>query len=60
MTYIDSNDNSINCSSIAIKNHYSRSKNIGDIIISALQKSGKDVNALTVDGLVPIDELHTR
>ena len=61
MTYIGSNDNNSNSSStIAIKNHYSRSKNLGDIIISALQKAGKDVNALTVDDLAPIDEFHTR
>jgi hypothetical protein len=52
MTYIGSNDNNSNySSSIAIKNHYSHSKNLGDIIISALQEAGKDVNALTVDDL---------
>jgi ubiquinone/menaquinone biosynthesis C-methylase UbiE len=61
MTYISSNDNSSNSSStIAIKNHYSHSKNLGDTIISALQKAGKDVNALTVDDLASIDEFHTR
>jgi hypothetical protein len=56
ISYSSSNNNS---SSFAIENHYSRN-NIGDTILSALQKTGKDVNALTVDDLAPIDEFHTR
>jgi SAM-dependent methyltransferase len=56
ISYSSSNNNS---SSFAIENHYSRN-NLGDTILSALQKTGKDVNALTVDDLAPIDEFHTR
>lgn len=36
------------------------SNNLGDKILSALQKSGKDMNSLTIDDLAPVDEFHIR
>jgi MPBQ/MSBQ methyltransferase len=39
--------------------HYGR-PNLGEIIIAALVKSGKDIDNLTLDDLAPIDEFHTR
>ena len=56
ISYSSSNNNS---SSFAIENHYSRN-NLGDTILSTLQKTGKDVNPLIVDDLAPIYEFHTR
>jgi SAM-dependent methyltransferase len=37
--------------------HYSR-KDVGENILEALEKAGKDVKALTVEDLAPIEEFH--
>jgi MPBQ/MSBQ methyltransferase len=39
--------------------HYSRD-NLEKVILSALQKSGKDIDNLTPEDLAPIDEFHVR
>jgi ubiquinone/menaquinone biosynthesis C-methylase UbiE len=41
----------------AVQAHYSR-KDVGAGILEALEKAGKDVNALTLDDLAPIEEFH--
>lgn len=43
----------------AIQTHYTRT-DLGDIILAALEKAGKDVNHLTPEDLAPIDEFHIR
>ncbi|GGU54120.1 SAM-dependent methyltransferase [Pseudomonas laurentiana] len=43
----------------AIQTHYTRSE-LGDVILSALEKAGKDVNRLTPEDLAPIDQFHIR
>jgi ubiquinone/menaquinone biosynthesis C-methylase UbiE len=42
-----------------IREHYARS-DLGDIILAALAKAGKDANRLTPEDLAPIDEFHIR
>lgn len=43
----------------AIQTHYARS-DLGDLILAALQKAGKDVDRLTLQDLAPVDEFHIR
>lgn len=43
----------------SIQTHYTRT-NLGDVILDALQKSGKDVNKLNPEDLAPVDEFHIR
>lgn len=43
----------------SIQAHYSRS-NLGDLILAALEKAGKDLGRLTPEDLAPIDEFHIR
>jgi SAM-dependent methyltransferase len=43
----------------AIQTHYTRA-NLGEVILAALEKAGKDVNRLTPEDLAPIDEFHIR
>jgi len=43
----------------AIKTHYTRS-DLGNVILAALEKAGKDVNRLTPEDLAPVDEFHIR
>ncbi len=43
----------------AIQTHYARS-DIGNIILAALEKAGKDANRLTLEDLAPVDEFHIR
>jgi MPBQ/MSBQ methyltransferase len=43
----------------AIQTHYTRS-DLGNIILGALEKAGKDINRLTPEDLAPIDEFHIR
>ncbi len=43
----------------AIAAHYTRT-DLGDAILSALEKAGKDVNRLTPEDLAPIDQFHIR
>ena len=42
-----------------IREHYARS-DLGNIILAALEKAGKDTNRLTPEDLAPIDEFHIR
>jgi len=42
-----------------IREHYARS-DLGNIILAALAKAGKDANRLTPEDLAPIDEFHIR
>ena len=42
-----------------IQTHYTRA-NLGEVILAALEKAGKDVNCLTPEDLAPIDEFHIR
>jgi len=42
-----------------IREHYDRS-DLGNIILAALAKAGKDANRLTPEDLAPIDEFHIR
>ena len=42
-----------------IQTHYTRI-NLGEIILAALEKAGKDVHCLTPEDLAPIDEFHIR
>ncbi|MBI5592168.1 MAG: class I SAM-dependent methyltransferase [Deltaproteobacteria bacterium] len=39
--------------------HYSR-QDLGDVILAALEKAGKDVNNLKPEDLAPVDEFHVR
>lgn len=43
----------------AIQTHYGRS-DLGNIILAALEKAGKDPNHLTLEDLAPVDEFHIR
>jgi len=43
----------------AIQTHYTR-PDLGDVILAALEKAGKDVNRLTPEDLAPIDAFHIR
>lgn len=43
----------------AIKTHYTRS-DLGNVILAALERAGKDVNRLTPEDLAPVDEFHIR
>ncbi len=43
----------------AIQEHYTRS-NLGDAILAALEKAGKNLNLLTPEDLEPIDHFHIR
>ena len=43
----------------AIETHYTRA-DLGDVILAALEKAGKDVNRLTPEDLAPIDQFHIR
>lgn len=43
----------------AIKTHYTRA-DLGEVILEALEKAGKDVNHLTPEDLAPIDQFHIR
>jgi MPBQ/MSBQ methyltransferase len=42
-----------------IVQHYSR-ENLGEIILSALKKAGKDIDNLIPEDMAPIDEFHVR
>lgn len=42
-----------------IQTHYARS-DVGNAILAALEKAGKDVNRLTLEDLAPVDEFHIR
>jgi ubiquinone/menaquinone biosynthesis C-methylase UbiE len=42
-----------------IREHYARS-DLGNIVLAALAKAGKDANRLTPEDLAPIDEFHIR
>lgn len=43
----------------AIESHYTR-HDLGDVILTALEKAGKDMNHLTPEDLAPIDQFHIR
>jgi SAM-dependent methyltransferase len=43
----------------AIQTHYARA-DLGDVILAALEKAGKDLNRLTPEDLAPIDQFHIR
>ena len=43
----------------AIQTHYTRAE-LGEVILAALEKAGKDVTRLTPEDLAPIDEFHIR
>jgi len=43
----------------AIQTHYTRA-DLGDVILAALEKAGKDVGRLTPEDLAPIDQFHIR
>ncbi len=43
----------------AIQTHYTR-EGLGDVILTALEKAGKDLNRLTPEDLAPIDQFHIR
>jgi ubiquinone/menaquinone biosynthesis C-methylase UbiE len=43
----------------AIQTHYTRA-DLGDVILTALEKAGKDLNRLTPEDLAPIDQFHIR
>jgi ubiquinone/menaquinone biosynthesis C-methylase UbiE len=43
----------------AIQTHYTRA-DLGDVILTALKKAGKDVDRLTPEDLAPIDQFHIR
>lgn len=43
----------------AVQTHYTRA-DVGDVILAALAKAGRDVNHLTPEDLAPIDEFHIR
>jgi hypothetical protein len=40
----------------AIQTHYTRAE-LGEVILAALEKAGKDVNRLTPEDLAPIDAI---
>lgn len=43
----------------AIQTHYTRT-NLGNAILAALEKAGKDTNRLSPEDLAPVDEFHIR
>ena len=43
----------------SVTEHYAK-RNLGDAILDALRASGKDLNALTIDDLAPVDQFHVR
>lgn len=43
----------------AVQTHYTRS-DLGNVILAALEKAGKDLNRLTPEDLAPVDEFHIR
>jgi len=43
----------------SVQAHYTRS-GLGDLILAALEKAGKDLSRLTPEDLAPIDEFHIR
>ena len=43
----------------AIQTHYTRA-DLGDVILAALEKAGKNVNRLVHEDLAPIDQFHIR
>jgi len=43
----------------AIQTHYTRA-DLGDVILAAMEKAGKDVKRLTPEDLAPIDQFHIR
>jgi SAM-dependent methyltransferase len=43
----------------AIQTHYTRA-DLGEVMLAALEKAGKDVNRLTPEDLAPIDQFHIR
>ena len=43
----------------SVQAHYTRS-GLGDLILAALEKAGKDLHRLTPEDLAPIDEFHIR
>jgi len=43
----------------AIQMHYARS-DLGNVILAALERAGKDVKHLTLEELAPVDEFHIR
>jgi len=43
----------------AVQAHYTRS-DLGDVILAALEKAGKDIAHLTPEDLAPVDEFHIR
>ncbi len=42
-----------------IQAHYARS-DLGNVILAALERAGRDVNRLTTEDLAPVDEFHIR
>ncbi|MDQ4148885.1 MAG: methyltransferase domain-containing protein [Actinomycetota bacterium] len=42
-----------------VQQHYSR-RDLGDLILDALQRAGKDLDGLSPEDLAPIDEFHIR
>lgn len=42
-----------------VETHYTRSE-LGETILAALAKAGKDIDRLTPDDLAPVDEFHSR
>jgi SAM-dependent methyltransferase len=42
-----------------VQSHYTRSE-LGETILAALAKAGKDIDRLTPDDLAPVDEFHSR
>ncbi|WJM95134.1 methyltransferase domain-containing protein [Pseudomonas defluvii] len=43
----------------AIQTHYTRA-DLGDVLLTALENAGKDINHLTPEDLAPIDQFHIR
>lgn len=43
----------------AIQTHYTRAE-LGDVVLAALERAGKDVHRLSPEDLAPIDEFHIR
>jgi ubiquinone/menaquinone biosynthesis C-methylase UbiE len=43
----------------AVQTHYTRA-DLGDVILTALEKAGKDLSRLTPEDLAPIDQFHIR
>lgn len=43
----------------AVETHYARS-DLGNVILAALEKAGKDLDCLTPEDLSPVDEFHIR